>query len=58
MKDQHKAVLDTFFAFFTFGTIVSWIPAIAGVVSIVYYSIRIWESETVRSLTGRLKTNG
>jgi hypothetical protein len=58
MKDQSKAVLDTFFAVFTFGTIVSWIPAIAGVVSIVYYSIRIWESETVRNLTDRSKTNG
>jgi|FreactTroBogLake_1042271.scaffolds.fasta_scaffold00477_5 hypothetical protein len=57
MKDQHKAVLDTFFAFFTVGTIISWIPAVAGIVSIVYYILRIWESETVKELRGRGRTN-
>jgi len=56
MKDSHEPLkhgIDAITAFFTLGAILNWIPAIAGLVSIVWYSIRIWESETVKILVGR-----
>ena len=37
------------------GVILGWLPNVLSIVSIVWFSIRIWESDTVRGLTGRKK---
>ena len=35
------------------GVLLSWLPTVFSIVSIVWFSIRIWESDTVRGLTKR-----
>lgn len=37
------------------GVLLSWLPTVFSLVSIVWFSIRIWESDTVRGLTKRKK---
>lgn len=37
------------------GVLLSWLPTVFSLVSIVWFSIRIWESDTVRGLTNRIK---
>ena len=37
------------------GVLLSWLPTVFSLVSIVWFSIRIWESDTVRGLTNRKK---
>lgn len=40
-------------------TIIGWLPAISALLSIVWLLLRIWESDTVRELSGRKdKPNG
>jgi chromate transport protein ChrA len=34
-------------------TLAGWLPAIAALFTIVWTALRIWESETVKKLTGR-----
>ena len=40
------------------GVLLSWLPTVFSIVSIVWFSIRIWESDTVRGLTKRDKKGG
>lgn len=35
------------------GVILGWLPNVLSIVTIVWFSIRIWESDTVRGLTNR-----
>ncbi len=35
------------------GVLLSWLPTVFSLVSIIWFSIRIWESDTVRGLTNR-----
>jgi hypothetical protein len=37
------------------GVLLSWLPTVFSLVSIIWFSIRIWESDTVRGLTNRKK---
>ncbi len=37
------------------GVILGWLPNVLSIVTIVWFSIRIWESDTVRGLTDRRK---
>ena len=37
------------------GVLLSWLPNVFSLVSIIWFSIRIWESDTVRGLTKRGK---
>ena len=47
MKDDHvqavKAAADTVSAVFTIGALLDLLPAIAGGLSIIWYTMRIWE---------------
>jgi hypothetical protein len=56
-KDDHyhvmKVIIDTISAVFTVGALLQILPAIAAVLSIVWYGIRIWESKTVQGWLGR-----
>jgi hypothetical protein len=37
------------------GVLLAWLPTVFSLVSIIWFSIRIWESDTVRGLTNRKK---
>jgi hypothetical protein len=58
-KDDHlhvlKVMVDTASAVFTIGALLNWLPAVAAVLSIIWYCIRIWESRTVQTWVGRNK---
>lgn len=41
----------------TVATLVSWLPSIAGVLTIVWTLIRIYETETVQAMLGKAKTD-
>jgi hypothetical protein len=37
------------------GVILGWLPTVLSIVTIVWFSLRIWESDTVRGLLKRAK---
>jgi len=49
------AVADIAAAITVVGAILQYIPAVAALFAILWYSILIWESDTVRGWTGRHK---
>lgn len=51
--DKIKDVGDAFAVLVTVGTLASLLPAIAALFTIFWTGIRIWETETVKRLTGR-----
>ena len=53
MPEIVKQSLDFFAAGVAVGAIIKVLPAIAAVLSIIWLSLRIWESDTVREWTGR-----
>jgi hypothetical protein len=52
-----KHGLDIAFAAVVGGAWLNLLPTVATVLGIVWYLLRIWESETVKQLTGRPITN-
>lgn len=57
LSESSKHVVDAISVFTVLGTLVEMLPSIAAVFTIVWTSIRIWETDTVRGLTGRGKNN-
>jgi hypothetical protein len=57
LSENSKHVVDALSVFTVLGTLVEMLPSIAAVFTIVWTSIRIWETETVRSWTGRSKSD-
>ena len=58
MTEQHetiKHVVDALSILTVLGTLADMLPSVAAVFTIVWTAIRIWEMETVRGWTGRLK---
>lgn len=53
--DRSKHILDAAALATAFGTVIDMLPAIAAALSIVWTGIRIWETETVKRWTGRVK---
>jgi hypothetical protein len=49
-----KVALDTASVGTLIATIAGWLPNVAALFTIAWTAIRIWESQTVRKLTGRL----
>ena len=39
------------------GVLIGWLPNVLSIVTIAWFGIRIWESDTVRGLTNRGKAN-
>ena len=37
------------------GVMLGWLPTVLSIVTILWFSLRIWESDTVRGLTKRAK---
>ena len=54
-QEAGKQVLDGISFFTVVGSLLEMLPAISAVLSIVWVSIRIWETKTVQSLLGREK---
>ena len=52
-----KSALDALSIVTAVATLVEMLPSIAAVFTIVWTGIRIWETDTVRKLTGRGKKN-
>lgn len=57
LSESSKHVVDALSVATVLGTLVEMLPSIAAVFTIVWTSIRIWETDTVRGWTGRGKSN-
>ena len=53
LSESTKHLVDALSVATVLGTLVDMLPSIAAVFTIVWTGIRIWETETVKSLTGR-----
>jgi len=55
MSSDLKSIADAAAAATAVGTVMEVIPSIAGVFTIVWLGIRIWESDTVQGLVGKIR---
>lgn len=55
LDETTRAGLDALSIFTVIGTLIDMLPSIAAVVTIVWTSIRIYETNTVQKLLGRKK---
>ena len=53
MDNATKVLTEVGVATVTVGAFMDWITPVGALVGLVYYSIKIWETETVKILTGR-----
>lgn len=53
VSETTKYAIDALSVLTVLGTLVEFLPSIAAVFTIVWTGIRIWETDTLRSLTGR-----
>jgi FtsH-binding integral membrane protein len=50
-----KTAVDAISVVTVVGTLTEVLPAVAALFTIVWTALRIWETETIKSLTGRSK---
>ena len=50
IAEDAKTVLDGFAVGGTVATLAGWLPPVASLLTIVWLSIRIWESDTVQKM--------
>jgi hypothetical protein len=53
LNEGTKHVLDGLSLITVLGTLMSWLPAVAALLSIVWTLLRIYESATVQKLVGK-----
>ena len=53
VSETTKHIVDALSVATVLGTLIDMLPSIAAVFTIVWTGIRIWETDTVRSWTGR-----
>jgi hypothetical protein len=53
ISEGTKHVVDALSVVTVVGTLVEFLPAIAAIFTIVWTAIRIWETDTIKSWTGR-----
>lgn len=53
LSESAKHVVDALSVVTVLGTLVDMLPSIAAVFTIIWTGIRIWETDTIRGLTGR-----
>lgn len=53
MDNTTRVLTEIGVASVTLGAFMDWITPVGALVGLVYYSIKIWETETVKILTGR-----
>lgn len=56
LSEHAKHLTDAIAAVIAFGTIAQILPSLAALFTVLWLGIRIWESDTVRGLTGRILT--
>ena len=57
MQEEVKTVIDGLAVTGTVATMAGWLPPLASTLTIIWLSIRIWESDTIQGILGR-KGNG
>ena len=60
MLDQHEATkhaIDAVSVLTVLGTLMEALPAIAALFTIIWTTIRIWETKTVQTLVKKIKGN-
>lgn len=55
LTDTSKNLIDGLSIITVVGALVDMLPSIAAIFTIVWTGIRIWETDTVKKLTGRYK---
>ena len=55
--DTAKVVADGAAVLTTVGVMVTWLPPLASLFTIIYLGLHIWESDTVREMTKRKKAS-
>ena len=53
MVEETKEVMDIAAGTTAIATLAAWLPPVASLFTIVWFGIRIWESDTVQQLTGK-----
>jgi len=53
MQQEVKSIVDAVAVSGGVASLAGWLPDVAALVTIVWLSIRIWESETVKGIFGR-----
>lgn len=53
LSDSTKHVVDALSVATVLGTLVEFLPSIAALFTIIWTAVRIWETDTVKSLFGR-----
>jgi hypothetical protein len=53
LSESSKHVLDGLSLLTVLGTLVNWLPAVAALLSIIWTTLRIYESKTVQKLLGK-----
>jgi hypothetical protein len=55
LTEPTKNIIDALSVVTVIGTLAQALPSIAALFTIIWTALRIWETETVRNLTGRGK---
>ena len=55
MGSEAKTVADAAAVVTTVGTMMEFLPALASIFTIIWLGIRIWESDTVQGLLGKVR---
>jgi len=58
MHESTKQAVDIASTVTVVGTIMNWLPAVAALWTIIWTTIRIWETKTVQNLVKNLKKHG
>jgi len=53
MQEEVKSIVDAVAVTGGVASLAGWLPDVAALVTIIWLSIRIWESDTVRGIFGR-----
>jgi hypothetical protein len=53
MDEEAKTILDGVAVSGTVATMAGWLPPLASALTIIWLSIRIWESETIQAMRKR-----
>jgi hypothetical protein len=53
MQEEVKTAIDGLAVTGTVATMAGWLPPLASALTIVWLSIRIWESDTIQGILGR-----
>ena len=53
MEEEAKTIVDSIAVGGTVATLAGWLPSVASLFTIIWLSLRIWESETVKKLFKR-----